>query len=325
MGFGNDRVHIHFLIPCYGGQISEVTFTSFVRFIARAPQLGLEWSLDTLVNESLIPRGRNALVARAMHNPRATHLMFLDADIGFDPDYILMLLQEDVDVIGGGYPKKSLPIDYVINPIKDGEADDGKAEVERIGTGFLLLKREVFSRMAEAMPDLKYTDDCGLDPSINEHLYAFFECGLFGEKVFMSEDWLFCNRWRELGGRIFISKRFALTHVGSYSFSEASQADLLARLSAQLTAAPAATATTSPLSAPSASTSTSSASEPDGAVAASSAQPVRKSSTAKPAAAKTAAAKMAKAKPAAKTAKAKPAAKPSRSPRRKGADSSPAN
>ena len=325
MDFGNDRVHIHFLIPCYGGQISEVTFTSFVRFIARAPQLGLEWSLDTLVNESLIPRGRNALVARAMHNPRATHLMFLDADIGFDPDYILMLLQEDVDVIGGGYPKKSLPIDYVINPIKDGEADDGKAEVERIGTGFLLLKREVFSRMAEAMPDLKYTDDCGLDPSINEHLYAFFECGLFGEKVFMSEDWLFCNRWRELGGRIFISKRFALTHVGSYAFSEASQADLLARLSAQLTAAPAATATTSPLSAPSASTSTSSASEPDGAVAASSAQPVRKSSTAKPAAAKTAAAKMAKAKPAAKTAKAKPAAKPSRSPRRKGADSSPAN
>ncbi|WP_413744878.1 glycosyltransferase family 2 protein [Synechococcus sp. MIT S9451] len=325
MGFGNDRVHIHFLIPCYGGQISEVTFTSFVRFIARAPQLGLEWSLDTLVNESLIPRGRNALVARAMHNPRATHLMFLDADIGFDPDYILMLLQEDVDVIGGGYPKKSLPIDYVINPIKDGEADDGKAEVERIGTGFLLLKREVFSRMAEAMPDLKYTDDCGLDPSINEHLYAFFECGLFGEKVFMSEDWLFCNRWRELGGRIFISKRFALTHVGSYAFSEASQADLLARLSAQLTAAPAATATTSPLSAPSASTSTSSASEPDGAVAASSAQPVRKSSTAKPAAVKTAAAKMAKAKPAAKTAKAKPAAKPSRSPRRKGADSSPAN
>ena len=42
-------------------------------------------------------------------------------------------------------------------------ADEAKAEVERIGTGFLLLKREVF-RMAEAMPELKYTDDCGLDP-----------------------------------------------------------------------------------------------------------------------------------------------------------------
>ena len=297
-------MHIHFLIPCYGGQISEVTFTSFVRFIARAPQWGLEWSLDTLVNESLIPRGRNALVARAMHNPRATHLMFLDADIGFDPEYILMLLQEDVDVIGGGYPKKSLPIDYVINPINDGESDDAKAEVERIGTGFLLMKREVFSRMAEGMPELKYTDDCGLDPSINEHLYAFFECGLFGEKVFMSEDWLFCNRWRTLGGRIFISKRFALTHVGTYAFSEASQAALLTHLSAQLSASPAKTATTSPLSAPTASTSTSAASE--GRKKASSNTPKKPAfKNSKP---KTTAVKTTKAKPTAKP-RAKPASK----------------
>ena len=297
-------MHIHFLIPCYGGQISEVTFTSFVRFIARAPQWGLEWSLDTLVNESLIPRGRNALVARAMHNPRATHLMFLDADIGFDPEYILMLLQEEVDVIGGGYPKKSLPIDYVINPINDGESDDAKAEVERIGTGFLLMKREVFSRMAEGMPELKYTDDCGLDPSINDHLYAFFECGLFGEKVFMSEDWLFCNRWRNLGGRIFISKRFALTHVGTYAFSEASQAALLTNLTAQLSTSPAQTATTSPLSAASAATSISAASEK---------RKTSASNTSKKPAVKTN-----KPKPTtAKTAKAKPSAKPRAKPANK--------
>ena len=254
-------MHIHFLIPCFGGQISEVTFTSFVRFIAKAPQWGLEWSLDTLVNESLIPRGRNALVARAMHNPRATHLMFLDADIGFDPEYILMLLQDDVDVIGGGYPKKSLPIDYVINPLPNGESDETKAEVERIGTGFLLLKRDVFAQMAKAMPDLKYRDDCGLDPSINKHLYAYFECGLFGEKVFMSEDWLFCNRWRQMGGRIFISKRFALTHVGNYAFSEASQAELLTSLSAQLKAA-SDTGRPTPLSAPTASTTSSETTDP---------------------------------------------------------------
>ncbi len=247
-------MHIHFLIPCFGGQISEATFTSFVRFIAKAPEWGLEWSLDTLVNESLIPRGRNALVARAMHNQRATHMMFLDADIGFEPEYILMLLQEDVDVIGGGYPKKSLPIDYVINPLHNGESDENKAEVERIGTGFLMFKRHVFSRMAEKMPELKYIDDCGLDPSINQHLYAYFECGLFGEKVFMSEDWLFCNRWRKLGGRIFISKRFALTHIGNYAFSEASQGELMKHLSDQLHS-PSAKEVKRPITAPLASSS----------------------------------------------------------------------
>ena len=74
-------MHVHFLIPCYGGQISEATFTSFVRFVAKAQLWELEWSLDTIVNESLVPRGRNALVARALANTRATHLLFLDATI----------------------------------------------------------------------------------------------------------------------------------------------------------------------------------------------------------------------------------------------------
>jgi hypothetical protein len=87
--------------------------------------------------------------------------------------------------------------------------------------------------MAEAMPELKYRDDCGLDPAINDHLYAFFECGLFGHGVYMSEDWLFCNRWRAMGGKIFISKRFALSHIGTYCFSESAQAALLARLALQ--------------------------------------------------------------------------------------------
>ena len=195
-----------------------------------AREWGLDWTLDTLVNESLIPRGRNALVARALMNPRSTHVFFLDADIGFDPEDVLALLVEDVDFIGGGYPKKSLPIDYVVNPSLTGDSDENKAEVDRIGTGFLLLKRSVFERIAQANPDLKYSDDCGLDASINEHLYAFFEAGLFGHGVFMSEDWLFCNRWRQLGGKIFISKRFALTHVGTFSFSESTQSALLSRI-----------------------------------------------------------------------------------------------
>ena len=226
-------MHVHFLIPCYGGQLSEATFTSFVRFILQAPHWGIEWSMDTLVNESLIPRGRNALVARALLNRRATHVMFLDADVAFEPEHVAILIKADVDVIGGGYPKKSLPIDYVINPLPDGVHDDDKAEVERLGTGFMLLKRDVFERMAEAMPELKYRDDCGLDPAINDHLYAFFESGLFGHGVYMSEDWLFCNRWRSLGGKIFISKRFALSHIGTYCFSESAQAALLARLAIQ--------------------------------------------------------------------------------------------
>jgi hypothetical protein len=223
--------HLHFLIPCYGGQISEATFTSFVRFTVQARDWGIDWTLDTLVNESLIPRGRNALVARAMANPLATHVMFVDSDIMFEPADVLALVQEDVEVIGGGYPKKNLPIDYVINPSVDGFQDEGKIEVMRLGTGFLLIKRHVFSRIAEASPHLKYVDDCGLDPSLNPYLYAYFDCGLVpGHDVYMSEDWMFCNRWRDLGGKVYLSKRFALGHVGAFLFSEAAQARVLSSM-----------------------------------------------------------------------------------------------
>ena len=222
--------HIHFLIPCYGGQISEPTFTSFLKFVVLASKLGVEWSLDTLINESLIPRGRNSLVARALANPKATHAMFIDSDIRFSPENIIALIKEDVPIIGGAYPKKSLPIEYVLHPLSGGFSDSTKAEVERIGTGFLLIKREVFARISTEMPHLKYSDDNGYGGELDPHLFAFFESGLFGHDVFLSEDWLFCDRWRSLGGQIYISKCFVLTHVGTYSFSEDSQVDLALKL-----------------------------------------------------------------------------------------------
>lgn len=166
-----------------------------------------------------------------MANPLATHVMFVDSDIMFEPADVLALVQEDVEVIGGGYPKKNLPIDYVINPSVDGFQDEGKIEVMRLGTGFLLIKRHVFSRIAEASPHLKYVDDCGLDPSLNPYLYAYFDCGLApGHNVYMSEDWMFCNRWRDLGGKVYLSKRFALGHVGTFLFSEAAQARVLSSM-----------------------------------------------------------------------------------------------
>jgi hypothetical protein len=68
-----------------------------------------------MVNESLVTRARNNLMAKMMTNEKATHFMFIDADIRFQPEAILMMLSADKDVIGGLYPKKALPIQYVIN------------------------------------------------------------------------------------------------------------------------------------------------------------------------------------------------------------------
>ena len=93
--FDFKNVHLHIGIPCYGGMMSEPTVTSLLRFILLAQQAGLNWSLDTMVNESLITRGRNNLMAKMMSNKAATHFMFIDADIRFEPDAMLRMMACD--------------------------------------------------------------------------------------------------------------------------------------------------------------------------------------------------------------------------------------
>ena len=138
-GFDFTKVHVHFAVPCYGGMVSEPTMTSFLRFTLMAAKVGLNWSLDTMVNESLVTRARNNLCAKMMTNAAATHFMFIDADIRFEPEAIFGMIAADKDVIGGLYPKKSLPIDYVINLKNGGRIEGPIFQVDTQGTGFLLF------------------------------------------------------------------------------------------------------------------------------------------------------------------------------------------
>ena len=106
---------VHIAKPCYGGMLTESTFMSFIKWANTARQLGIDWTLETMVNESLISRARNTLTAKFLDMPDATHLFFVDADIGWEPWHLLVLLNRDVDVIGGLYPMKTMPIKWVVN------------------------------------------------------------------------------------------------------------------------------------------------------------------------------------------------------------------
>ncbi len=94
---------VHIAMPCYGGMLTESTFMSFIKWANTARQLGIDWTLETMVNESLISRARNTLTAKFLDQENATHLFFVDADIGWEPWHLLVLLNRDVDVIGGLY------------------------------------------------------------------------------------------------------------------------------------------------------------------------------------------------------------------------------
>jgi hypothetical protein len=212
------KIHLHIGIPCYGGMVSEPTMTSLLRFILLASRTGLQWSLDTMVNESLITRGRNNLMAKMMTNDKATHFMFIDADIRFQPESILQMLSFEKEVIGGLYPKKSIPSNYVINLLPQTKIQGDIFTVDTMGTGFLLFRRSVYEKLIAAHPETKYVDDVGLGKQFEPMMYAIFDVAIDERGHYLSEDWLFCRRWQKLGGEIWAHSKVLLNHVGHYEY-----------------------------------------------------------------------------------------------------------
>lgn len=213
---------LHFCIPCYGGMLTEGTFLSMMKFMSAAQKIGMNFTLDSLCNESLVPRARNSLVAKFMtFEPKSTHLMFVDADIAFEPEEVIKLVLADKDLIGGLYPKKALPISYVVNKVQNAvaEKEGSVVEVENLGTGFMMIKRSVIEKMIETWPDLHYRDTIGLDEKYSPMKYALFDTEIDPKtKEYLSEDYVFCKRWKELGGKVFADLSITLTHNGYYKF-----------------------------------------------------------------------------------------------------------
>jgi hypothetical protein len=218
---------VHIAMPCYGGMLTESTFMSFIKWANTARQLGIDWTLETMVNESLISRARNTLTAKFLDMPDATHLFFVDADIGWEPWHLLVLLNRDVDVIGGLYPMKTMPIKWVVNGFEGAEeGPDQLQEVSKAGTGFLLMKKHVFEKMKTHPAVKQYKNDIGLDPKYDQHLKTYFDTAVRQNRYY-SEDWTFCENWRDMGGRIWVDKRVLLRHSGSYVFCMENQQHLM--------------------------------------------------------------------------------------------------
>lgn len=224
---------VHICMPCYGGQLTEATFMSFVKWGNVCRQLGIDWTVETMTNESLISRARNTLTAKFLATPESTHLMFIDADIGWEPWHLLVLLNHRKPVIGGLYPMKSIPVKWCVNgiPGQDEAGPDNLIEVTKTGTGFLLMERQVFEKL-DAHPAVKpFTNDIGLDPALNQYMKTYFDTAV-REGRYYSEDWTFCENWRDLGGQVFVDKRILLKHVGTYVFDGAAQDKLFQDLAA---------------------------------------------------------------------------------------------
>lgn len=214
------KLHIHFCTPCYGGMITESCFGSYMRFSMLAMKYGINFSIDTMVNESLITRGRNNLVSKFLANDKSTHLMWVDADIKWDPEAVLRMALYDAGVVCGLYPMKGMPIRYVLNSLPGGRRVGSLLEVSTAGTGFMLIKRDVITKLIEKMPETKYKDSLNLGAIYEPHMYALFDAIIDENGHYLSEDWTFCKRVREkLNVPVWVDTEIKLDHIGAYSFS----------------------------------------------------------------------------------------------------------
>ena len=242
--------------PMYGGMCSGMYAKACCDLATLSTKYQMDLKYFYLFNESLIPRARNYLVDEFMRS-EYTHLMFIDADIHFDPNDVLALAALDKDIIGGPYPKKCIAWEKVRNAVDTGLADEAPnileqytgdyvfnpventnqiklsepVEVLEIGTGFMMITRKVFDDFREAFPQFTYRPDHNRSEHFagDRMIHAYFDTVIDSKAYlgdisdnserYLSEDYFFCQFVRKLGYQIFLCPWMKLGHMGTYVFS----------------------------------------------------------------------------------------------------------
>ena len=238
-----DKKHIFVATPMYGGMCSGYFTNSLISMTNVMKQVGWDMSFSSMFNESLIQRGRNALAHQFLKSP-CTHLMFIDADIKFDAAQIPPMVDADVDIICGIYPKKEINWHGVEKAVKEGvEVDklttrtgslvvnlvdytgsvtvpeNKPVEIWNGGTGFMLIKREVLEGMADKVSN--YVNDVTImNGNIGDsRIIEYFACSIEPEtQRLLSEDYHFCYMARKNGYKVWAAPWVRLGHLGSYLF-----------------------------------------------------------------------------------------------------------
>jgi hypothetical protein len=237
-------VRLFVATPCFGGMVASSFTASLLKLQQDIAGKGSSMSVRFVMrpDDALITRARATLVTTFLDDPLATHLLFVDADIGFEPEQVMRLIAFDADVCAAVYPVKridwnkvrttvagDLPnpsaasLHYVLE-VEDPSRivmRDGFIKVRYAGTGFLMMRRSVLERMCARYPELHYRrDHSDLGPLANSpNRYALFDCMIDAQTgTYLSEDFSFCRRWTDMGGEIWADTSSRLSHVGPTTF-----------------------------------------------------------------------------------------------------------
>lgn len=232
--------------PCHGGVVTEMYLQSCLALLQAADARNVRMQILTLPNDPLISRARNRIAAQFLADPDATHLMFIDADMGFEPEQFFRLLDVDKPVVAAVGPYKTIAWDRVRQAVERGAGNieatsllyalsirstpgtqiviktkgaDGFARIDYVGTAFMLIRRDALKTIAERNPAIEYEDDTSGVVSPIRH-FAFFDTKIDPDtKKYLSEDYSFCRLWLDAGGDVWVDLKSRLRHIGQHVFN----------------------------------------------------------------------------------------------------------
>lgn len=181
---------------------------------------GLPTAYLLLSGNCHVDDARNKVVYEFLKSD-CTDLVFLDADVSWSPEHLVQLCQYDCDVVGGVYPfrresgKEGMP---VRNLPKTFTPKDGLLEVAGLPTGFLRMRRHVLESMAREVPQFH---DKG-----KQHIPEIFSRSIDNNKGRMGGDIGFCQRWRDMGGKVYAAAELRLGHCGKHIVKDSLAASL---------------------------------------------------------------------------------------------------
>jgi hypothetical protein len=214
----------------YGGQCCSEYTKSMLELKGSMEKYNHQMTGIFVGNESLIPRARNK-IAHIFLTTDASHLLFMDGDQSFEPRDIVKLIKADKDIIVGIVPMKGINWERVrqgaLKNHNNLEALTGIFNIRELpghqmsadplepfqilygGSGYMLIHRSVFEKLAPTTPT--YSDRGGAK------VHNFFSAEIVGEEL-LSEDFLFCHKYREIGGTVWAAPWCQVGHFGSYHF-----------------------------------------------------------------------------------------------------------
>jgi len=203
-------------IPAYTGTIHLGTFRSLFTDLLALQARGDSWEVHDECGNALIADARALIVAQFLASDCDT-LVFIDSDVAWEAGALIKLLDYPVDMVAGIYPQRKDPVNYCVKWKNTGELwadpETGLLEVEGVPAGFMKLSRTQLEAMVEQYPDTEFY----VENAPNEKAWALF-CDYRIGKHKMGEDYAFCRRWTDMGGKIWVNPEIKMGHIGNKTF-----------------------------------------------------------------------------------------------------------